>query len=166
MILPFSTQINGQPSYFINKIWNGLIDNNIATNYNEYFLKIPKAQSVGYTAGLSFKPKIHTIREDKNDRWETGRLIHFTINNRTKDSFRFAPVIPVLSTQKIFISYYHGCLEMGIANGPSLRFLDKVQKEILISNDGLSIEEFIHFFFPEGKGTFIGKIIHWTDFKY
>ncbi|OXA76380.1 hypothetical protein B0A58_07345 [Flavobacterium branchiophilum NBRC 15030 = ATCC 35035] len=54
--------------------------------------------------------KIHTIREDKNDRWKVGNKIDFFINARQKNMFRFAPVLPVVNTQKIEIYHSGGAI--------------------------------------------------------
>jgi hypothetical protein len=51
-------------------------------------------------------PKIHTIRTDYPHKWKSGNKIHFVINNRTKNRFQFAPVIPCTRTQDIQIDPY------------------------------------------------------------
>ena len=106
MNLGFKTKWpNGEPTFFINKIWDGLrvklrIKSDVyllfvkehEKKFNEDFYLIPPS-------------KIHTIREDKPDRWKAGNKIHFIINNRTKNLFQFAPVIPVISVQTIFFNW-------------------------------------------------------------
>lgn len=117
----------------------------------------------------SVNPKLHTIREDKNDRWKTGTKIDFFINCRQKSMFRFAPVLPVVRTQKIYMSYaYNDIIEISIGS----RQLHN-QEEILefVNNDGFDEwEDFFDYFYPIIKATednwFEGKLIHWTDFKY
>lgn len=125
MILPFSTQLNGKPTQFVEAILKGLFDyykkdpyHLIPNSHSWMFL-----QRLSNDAFLAFKalnydtaekwnnayeliqPKVHTIRLDKNNRWRKGVLIHFFINARQKNMFQFAPVLPVISTQDIEFRY-------------------------------------------------------------
>lgn len=92
MILPFSQQHNGKPTRFAEKIWanqslwtqeekslflSGLVGNKPALC--SWFLKDFDPCFEEYP------PKMHTIREDKNNRWKPGMLIHAVYNNRTKN---------------------------------------------------------------------------------
>ena len=105
MILPFSTQLNGKPTYFVEKIHACLESQkllyrgeNLETfdrRYFELFTHSP-FDYINY-----FNEKKHTIREDKKNRWKAGTKIDFFINVRQKNMFRFAPVLPVVSIQKI-----------------------------------------------------------------
>ena len=164
MILGFSTQLNGKPTFFVEKIHVGIkIENkvglseaDVSPNYN-FFVK------------SKCKPKIHTIREDPKDRWKKGNKIDFFINVRKKDMFRFAPVLPVVSTQKVQIIYYdkteaewefpHLKYAVRIDN----RRLEPNEIKTLAENDGFdTIDDFLAYF----NDDFKGKIIHWTDLKY
>lgn len=181
MILPFSTQLNGKLTYFVEKIWQGLKKNDMLfpgaslettdRRYFEYYGESP----FDYTR--MFIPKIHTIREDKNNRWKAGIKIDFFINCRQKNMFRFAPVLPVISTQEIRIKY-----TMSSSNTPlvyvevfgnndwkCLGTYNPKNKEyfgdllLLAQNDGFdTVEDFFLYF----NKNFKGKIIHWTDLKY
>lgn len=106
---------------------------------------------------IATKQKTHTIREDKNNRWQAGVKIDFFINPRTKNMFRFAPVLPVVSIQ--FISIKPAIKEVCI-DGHYLSSSEKVQ---VAQNDGFdTIEDFFAYF----NTDFVGKIIHWTDLRY
>lgn len=188
MILSFKTQINGKPTCFIEKIWEGLFRNNFFAGEDTEFLKYfdlyeekfgnPWDELPGEKR-LEI-PKIHTIREDKNDRWEKGKMIDFFINARQKDMFRFAPRIPVVSTQDIFMTHRGSDLEITIAKVGSYMggddfMLDCFQQGILAKNDGFDdYEDFRNYFInaieengeKTGNYWFSGKIIHWTNFKY
>lgn len=175
MILPFSTQLNGKPTYFVERIHKG-----IRANY----MLAPVDPSVHYPPNYNFvakdklPQKIHTIREDKKNRWKVGTNIDFFINCRQKDMFRFAPVVPVVSIQEVEIKYFlsgkkkqitifidqkkYVCIDYTF--GVNVTDFDK-QKIMLefAKNDGFdSVEEFFKYFNEDFKG----KIIHWTDFKY
>ena len=106
--------------------------------------------------------KIHTIREDKNCRWKPDRLIHFATGVRTKEYLEFKQSLCV-STQKIEI-------ECGVSNG---------EKQVSVEVDGrpLSVAEILRLSKADGfesildfykwfEGSFKGRLIHWTNFKY
>ncbi len=118
------------------------------------------------------KPKLHTIRKDKNNRWKKGSEIHFSINIRTKEQQQFVPVIKVESVQKIEIT------EM-IMTQTTYCYVTKNNKIYKVEVDGYSLTEnqikklaindgfnSADDFFEWFNGDFTGKIIHWTDLKY
>lgn len=179
MILPFSTQINGKPNYFLERIWEGLM-RNIFKDDKEYqeYLRLHKKQFGEYWDWFPDdhkrleNPKIHTIREDKTNRWKPGMNIDFFINVRTKKMFRFAPVLPVVSVQKVEIKYHTNTFLVHI-DGKLFFFgnRDFTVNEFenhkgmleLAQNDGFdTIEDFFEYF----NEDFSGKIIHWTDKSY
>lgn len=188
MILPFATQINGKPTLFIEKIWEGFFRNDFFDGKDTEFIKYfdLHGEKFGKTWDelpadnrLEF-PKIHTIRKDDKDRWEPGVMIDFFINARQKNMFRFAPRIKVVSTQDIFMTRRGSHLEITIAKvgsymGGNDFMLDAFQQGLLAQNDGFDeYDDFRSYFInaieENGKKTgnywFSGKIIQWTDFKY
>lgn len=177
MTLAFSTywkkdmpeQLAGKPTYFIEKIWASIVGkNNInISHYEEYLIKHKKLFNCdfGYE-DLFIYAKYHTIRKDSNNRWKEGNNIHFVINNRTKDRFQFAPVIPCITTQRIDINY-SALSGLFPKFRPFVhiddRVLDDNEIEQLAINDGFdSVDDFFCYF----NTDFSGKIIHWTDLKY
>jgi hypothetical protein len=162
MILGFSTQLNGKPTYFVEKIVCGLFD----------YMVISKEDWLNYSKDFesttAYEGKYHTIRDDKNDRWKVGTKIDFFINVRKKDMFRFAPVLPVVSTQKILITYTKTNKAMVIIDYKCFYMQDfslegNYKMLHLAQNDGFdTIEDFFAYFDKD----FTGKIIHWTDLKY
>lgn len=168
MILSFKTEIDKKPTHFVEKIWTGLIENGIVPGYSNVLknYRLEPKNIVGR------KPKLHTIREDKNDRWQPGTMIDFYINSRTKNMFRFAPRILVISRQSIEIKYFSNHLIVFIDEfffGQAFwhskdDFYDyTIDLEKLAINDGFeSVEDFFDYFNEDFKG----KIIHWTDLKY
>lgn len=162
-------ELAGQPNYFIQKIWNSnpflqLDSETLIDYYSKYECKFKH----GWNQNLGLHPKLHTIREDKADRWKSGRDIHFVINNRTKNRFQFAPIIQVTSIQKFEISYVDVFIDQKKFTEKYTikidgRKLDWKEIEVLAKNDGFdSTDDFIQFFNKDFKG----KIIHWTDLKY
>lgn len=111
--------------------------------------------------------KIHTIRQDKNNRWKPGNSIqHWMHNprNKSKNPYPFAAERPDLNT----------CISIQSVS------MIKTSKEWIITIDGRELpkERFEEFAINDGftsfrqMTTFITesisnwKIIHWTDFKY
>ena len=167
MILGFSTRLKGRPTYFVEKIHSGLLQNDLKVDFEND--DAPQEFNVNVLAEC--EPKIHTIREDKNNRWKTGMKIDFFINCRQKDMFRFAPTLPVVSTQTIEIIYEYDSVNHKNRNVvwiEDMVFYDatrRVDKGILqlAQNDGFdSIEDFFNYF----NDNFKGKIIHWTTKQY
>lgn len=162
MILSFKTKINGKPTLFPEKIFAGLIKNKIIPASKEFFKCYRMPQDV-----TKLKPKIHTIREDNTNRWKSGIMIDFFIGTRTKNMFRFAPRIPVVSKQRIFMTYLPQC-GLGFRVSINGRQLAENEVEQLAFNDGFeAIEDFEDYFISQMKeDQFSGKIIHWTDLRY
>lgn len=112
--------------------------------------------------------KIHTIREDKPNRWRKGNIIHFATGVRTKDYNQFHQGI-CTGVQRVFMTYAYNDLIQISVNGKELFGYNERLK--FAQNDGFETwEEFFNWFFPLIKENpdkeFKGKIIHWTDFKY
>ena len=111
------------------------------------------------------KAKLHTIREDKKNRWKPGTDIHFIINNRTPQRYQFAPILKCVSTQKFEIFWQD--LDLYPLAIPQV-YVDGVwligqQLQNLAINDGFNcLDDFFLYF----NKNFTGKIIHWTNFKY
>ena len=155
MILSFKTKINDKPTFFVEKIHSGLLQNGV-TDFDGISFENGNFDVQKLT---SSEPKLHTIRTDEKNRWKTGVLIDFFINARQKNMFRFAPRIPVISTQ--FIGIYH--LEKSIEIAVDGVYLFPSEIEELALNDGFeNVEDFFNYF----NEDFHGKIIHWTDIIY
>ena len=130
--------------------------------------------------------KIHTIREDKKDRWKAGNVIHFATGVRTKKYNLFSKG-ECKSTQGIILvnhgnhvycniqtaenEFVHNdCVEHEHIKFYKGSFARKAGEpwllEDLCKNDGLTWAEFRNWFVPNNGDKFVGKIIHWTDFRY
>lgn len=167
MTLSFSTQINGVSNYFVEKILSGI---------DPLSLRHELPDVVDYNVFTKCQPKIHTIREDKKDRWKAGNNVHFVINNRTKNRFQFAPVLKVKSVEKIRFQWFNR--SANDENNPFLwtvknrsvrifinerKLLDANEIVQLAQNDGFAL---VSAFFNYFGSDFTGKIIHWTDYSY
>lgn len=159
MTLAFRQQLNDKPTFFVEKITEGI--RNMTGNFLDRKYLIPGMENENPLRG-EVVSKIHTIRQDASNRWKAGNKIHFVINNRTPKRFQFAPVIYCTGIQKIVIIYARG--------SRSRRWVvvdDSLQTEqeliTLARNDGFeSVDDFFAYFSED----FEGKIIHWTGFRY
>lgn len=191
MTLSFSTEINGEPNLFIEKIWEGLLP--VLPFSSKMYLDYAQQHIDKFCIewdGLDMervwhepvRPKRHTIRADKKDRWGKGSLIHPVINNRTPKRFQFAPVLECKSVQRVDItdiSHLPKQENIGVVikcpvNGDIYQLywsvkidgieLDADQIIKLAINDGFdSVDGFFDYF---KNGIQNGKLIHWTDLKY
>ncbi|MFV8351577.1 hypothetical protein [Flavobacterium sp. XS2P14] len=165
MILGFSTQLNGKPTYFVEKILIG-IDKHLGIYHTELFIKAFK-EKFESTVPVNYNSKIHTMREDKKERWKPGTKIDFFINCRQVNMFRFAPVLPVVSVQKVHIMYKPESVFFARTYPADVyideRWLGVHEIAELAHNDGFdTIEDFFAYF----NQDFTGKLIHWTDLRY
>ena len=148
MILGFKTEINGEQTYFIEKIFSFLNKE----------MSLP----------ILFTPKIHTVR--KGHRWKPGMSIQMATGVRTKNYRQFNKDIPLLSTcistQSIII--IHNVLDAPFTLPRVRIYIDNNlitydTGSLLAINDGFSLLTYFLRFFNK---DFDGQIIHWTDFKY
>ena len=107
--------------------------------------------------------KIHTIREDKNDRWKKNNLIHFATGVRTKNYNHFRTGL-CFSVQKIEIKYRLGFNneklipsvfidEKKIVEGLEIGYSDYPKLVELINNDGFELaKDFFNWFNKDFKG--------------
>lgn len=186
MNLSFSENINGAPSFFVQKILHGLYEmctNNdelfqflwfkpediikLADNYDTRLIRESRMDEIRYLDTVA--PKIHTLREDKSNLWKVGTKIHFIINGcGQKNRYQFAPILHVACVEKAKIRWLESAMGRiveiyfnDILYGRSL--LSDVNNHTCISdlarNDGFdSAEAFCEYF----KKGFEGKLIHWV----
>jgi hypothetical protein len=106
--------------------------------------------------------KIHTIREDKHNRWKKGNKIHFATGVRTKDYNQFKNTGVCYSTQAITIRYpteYFNDVRIRIDG----ILMSVAETQRIAHNDGFeNLAAFLIWF----NSDFDGKIIHWTKLKY
>lgn len=170
----------GEETHFIEKIWVGFAINYFLWNNRNGCLSTEKFKedwpygddhdgtSSWWRPFMTAKPKIHTIREDKTDRWKPETIIHFmqwTGRPYHSKCYHFAPLIPCISTQSIEIEYVLSKPIVVIDNSYFYNPILGIDKGMLklANNDGFeTIEDFFKWFHHD----FSGKIIHWTDLIY
>lgn len=104
--------------------------------------------------------KIHTIREDLHNCWGAGRKIQAATGVRTKQYNEFFEA-ECISIQKIFIDPV--VKSVSVFNPGETRVLCPESIERLSKNDGFkTVADFWNWF----NKPFIGKIIHWTNYRY
>jgi hypothetical protein len=166
MTLSFSTHIDGKPTHFVGKIWDSLYTLGFGDIHYSYYQMqwLAKGGNGDIDQDLPSKrrPKIHSIRRDKANRWRAGNRIHFVINNRTDDRFQFAPVVTCKSVQYIQIKPAFRQVTILPEWHQPKHLSDKAIEELAINDGFESVEQFWNFFYED----FSGKIIHWTDYRY
>lgn len=175
MTLNFSTHwgpdmgmIAGKPTYFVHKIWNGLVKEHLYDVFDErhmhkeYFIKFE--ERMHFRSHLH--PKIHTIR--RGNRWKRGDKIHMVIHNRTENRFQFAPMLKCTGVQDFEIKYTFEVDHLGEGVMKPHMFIDGIKLSFgqisrLAINDGFDrVQDFYKFFCNDFKG----QIIHWVDGMY
>ncbi|WP_346237746.1 hypothetical protein ABDK00_001550 [Niabella insulamsoli] len=180
-------QLAGQPTHFVEKIWEGLFFHEVlpSDDLEELHLKFIKDHRVKFgkawdsipdDSPLLKYPKIHTIREAGSDRWRPGVNIDFFINSRKKDMSRFAPIVPCRSTQRFYmlkepmgLDKNDNVNDWGVFFKIDDKILDYKEAEELALNDGFdSLDAFCQYFDPllEPTKPKPFTLIHWTNLKY
>jgi len=104
--------------------------------------------------------KIHTIREDAHNRWQTGKTMHMATGVRTKQYKQFNKAV---CTGKQSIAMYYDDAPFPIISIDGQKPIDYDTLLLLAKNDGFkSVEDFIAWF----STSYVGWIIHYTDFRY
>lgn len=152
--------LEGQPTYFVEKIWKWAWDNSerLAWDIGHYQMTHDDFFHPGGSRIVSihdFAPKIHTIRE--GDRWEVGDVIVPQVWQglpyRSK-TITFLGDIVVKQVRKIDIRGNLLCIDM-VPIGALDGSWGDVRK--LAMNDGLTLPAFQSYFNRE----FSGQIIQW-----
>lgn len=166
MILPFTQKFpDGTRTYFAEKIISSNTTKKESDFLNfyikkpDYYSRLIFLDTKGINEG-KYLPKIHTIREDLKNRWNIGNKIHAVYNNCSKNQFQFTPTFKCTGIQKIEITFLKDLFAYIRIDG---RYLLNKELYQLATNDGFCcLEDFVNWF----GGSFEGKIIHWTDFRY
>ena len=122
--------------------------------------RFPNGDRTLFERKIATGKKIHTIRADKNNRWEVGNLIHFTMHQRQPNQRQFAWGICVdVQPIKIIPSTKTIQVQRGAMNGG---WCQLTEKEItkLAENDGFSNAAGLFDWFNK---PFFGRIIFWGD---
>ncbi|MEZ2337663.1 hypothetical protein AB6735_18600 [Mucilaginibacter sp. RCC_168] len=126
-----------------------------------------------FVAPILAGTKIHTLREDKNDRWKPGVMMHQYTGGRFSKEYQKFNETPCVSTQKITMA-----IEKDLDGGLSVlvmtvgnRELDEATQELLAVRDGFaSMIDFKKWWYPilakQPGFKMVRKIIHWTDLRY
>lgn len=114
--------------------------------------------------------KIHTIRADVKDRWQTGMRIHMATGVRTKHYECFCDAHKVVSMQEVEMYAYKNDIAVYVEGKDGLCPLPTGVLMRLAYSDGFnSLDEFKEWFLPvvaKADGVWKGKIIHWSDYRY
>lgn len=118
------------------------------------FTKILNGKPTNFKEKILAGQKIHTIREDKTNRWKVERVIQFCYGVRRK-TFE----TKCLGIQRIRIESDKINFKIWVDD----KKINETEIVNLAHNDGFdSVIDFCNWF----NKDFEGKIIHWTDKKY
>lgn len=165
MKLAFSTHLDGKPTYFVERIHSGLIMNELMDGFETKLTHT----NFSIDAFAEKHMKIHTLRNDVDDVWQRGVPIEFMISNEDMNAFQFAPVLPVVNVQEVFMTYaYSDIIQISIDGRELFSYVEKLEFAL---NDGFdSWEDFFKFFYPKimssHKRCYKPKLIHWTNLLY
>lgn len=122
--------------------------------------KDKQGNQTNFPAKILKGSKIHSIREDKNNRWKAGRIIHFATGVRTKHYHQFK-LDTCKSVQSIEIVWDETLDMLSIKiDGKKISNSDIMR---LAYCDGFDhMKDFESWF----KLPFKGQIIHWTRHIY
>lgn len=131
----------------------------------------PKAGvPTGFESKLKNGTKIHTIRHNAKGVWD--ERYKGISSGRKYLSVREWTGRPYNSEQREFARYeeiglQHITMTYGSSDAVPQIWIDdkRVPIEVVAKNDGLSVEDFISWFFTKDN-VFEGVVIHFTDFRY
>ncbi len=106
------------------------------------------------------EPKIHTIRKDVGQIWRQGMEIEMIIDKGGPDEFQFAPGLSCQCIQEIRMDKEGSRAVQIRIDG---RLLPEEGAHQFALNDGFQNAEDLYAYF---NGSFTGKLIHWTSYKY
>lgn len=125
-------------------------------------------EPTNFEAKLTAGTKIHTIRANTAGVWD----------NRFKEIDEGRKVLcvrewtgkPYNSEQREFARFEKiGLQHIQMFNGPIVQIKvdgKLVPLEEVAAHDGLSVDQFLEWFFGDGQTYFEGVVIHFTDFRY
>jgi hypothetical protein len=128
--------------------------------------ELPDGTPTNFADKILAGNKIHTIR--KGNRWKAGDLIHFSTGSRTKQYSNFYQTT-CTSTQQIEMWLSDPGLTFIIDHDPIRLWSTVDRKYLLAKNSGLSWSQLEGFYVNAhnlNEQSFLGQIIHWTDFRY
>lgn len=112
--------------------------------------------------------KIHTVRDDKKNRWKSGMKIHFRTPRFSKNNYQFKEGVCV-STQRVLMTYeYNDLIMISIGSETLHTYQERLE---FAKNDGFKDwDSFFNWFYPIIKAapdqTYRGTLIHWTNKRY
>ena len=175
----------GKPTLFVERVWAGFSEKELDFYFkNRFTISFHDRELMSLLfANHDYKldwdrydqlkasdtRKKHTVRIDHTKRWKAGNKIHFVINSRSSKHLQFAPIIEVISVQRIFMTYaYNKLIEISVGGTELFEHHSRIEFAI---NDGFdSWDDFFEYFYPDimnnSTKQFSGVVIHWTNLKY
>jgi hypothetical protein len=166
----FMTQFPwGEKTHFIEKLWRMALNESLFTQSDLYEFGRKYFAQCGFEFEnpMHYHPKLHTIR-GFSDRYKVGQMQQpfiWTGKPYKEPIFRFTPLLPLVSKQKIEIIWLKRKHVIGrkpfVVIDGRLKYPDKLR--IIAQNDGfINVDDFFRWF----NKDFEGEIRHYTDLIY
>lgn len=131
-------------------------------------------EKTDFEGKIERKGKIHTIRHDAKGVWEKrfvkikAGLMYLSMKEWTGRPYNSEQRDLCQRTREDGIGLQKIQMEYSEETNCIMAKVDGkgVDPAIVAKNDGLSLEDFIEWFFHGKSGSFSGKIIHFTKFRY
>ncbi len=148
----------GEPTYFVEQIWNSL---------NELKLPVPKNKDLPHDFMWSILPlsnygaKHHTIRA--GNRWKVGDKFSPRVWSGKPYNSKQIIIAPDIEIKKVWDVNFRikGSINFRIVN--HRYHFDHEKMKLLAKNDGLSYRDFMDWFCNGKEWGFSGQIICWNE---
>ncbi len=115
--------------------------------------------------------KVHTIREDRHDRWKVGNKIHFWFRNPRNTKGKEKPYqfgtgeVSRVETIRIDFAILEGRQLDTVYIGDDIILQSEAELNALAENDGFDNWWQMKLWFVNIDGQYFGKIIFWKNFE-
>lgn len=113
--------------------------------------------------------KVHTIREDKHDRWKVGNKIHFWLGNPRNTRGKTKPyqfgVGEVSRVETIRMDFAEDWQQDIVYIGDDIVLKSASELKALAENDGFDNWIQMKLWFDNTDKQYFGKIIFWKNFE-
>lgn len=115
--------------------------------------------------------KVHTIRNDKHNRWKVGTKIHFWLGNPRNTRGKNKPyqfgtgVCSRVETIRMDFAMPEDWQEDVVYIGENIKLKTLDELNALAVNDGFENWSRMKDWFDDDSGQYLGKIIFWKNFE-
>lgn len=155
-VFPAKHPRKGQPTNFVRSIWEGL--DMLNWNFDSWDERL-EAEAKSYYEKKTYTPKWHTIRA--GNRWKEGDWFSPRVWSDRPYGSEQIQIAPDIQLKKIWTFEHYGFTTL--INGEPI---NSITLSEVAMNDGLSDEDFLHWFEAHPKlmkQGFKGQILCWSE---